>query len=99
MTEVNKVHASVSLLVVPHPSSSPPLCLPVLFLSICKAELGVGGTEVELGSLNQREPVLLTGKSNRQIKGGKGGILEEILMEGVNGRGREKRHFSLCLWL
>lgn len=82
-----------------------PLCLlkeimslPVLFLHICKAELGMEGTE-GLGNLYQKEPVLLTGKSNPHIKGGEGGILEGDFEEGVNGRGREKRHFNLCFWL
>lgn len=52
-----------------------------------------------LGSLYQKEPVLCTGKSNPHIKGGEGGILEGDFEEGVNGRGREKRHFNLCFWL
>jgi len=37
--------------------------LPVLFLSICKAEMGIEGAEVGLGSLYQKEPVFIYRKS------------------------------------
>lgn len=61
--------------------------LPVLFLNSCKIEMVMERTEIGLGSLYQKEPILLTGKNSRKIKG-----CEDFILEGdfENRRGRDK---------